>query len=135
MSRRPRPPMNQDTQFLWDGFEADEFRIQRCMGCQELRHPPGPARPGLPELPQLRVGLRRRQRARHRLQLRELPPQVLPFEKPNPIALIETEEGTRFISNLVEIDPDAIKIGMPVEVVFTQVDDELKLPLFKPSEA
>jgi uncharacterized OB-fold protein len=60
---------------------------------------------------------------------------VLPFEKPNPIALIETEEGTRFISNLVEIDPDAIKIGMPVEVVFTQVDDELKLPLFKPSEA
>ena len=62
-------------------------------------------------------------------------PQVPPFEKPNPIALIETEEGTRFISNLVDVDPDAIEIGMPVEVVFTAVDDELTLPLFKPSKA
>ncbi len=62
-------------------------------------------------------------------------PHVPPFEKPNPIALIETEEGTRFVSNLVEIDPDAIEIGLPVEVVFTQVDDDLTLPLFKPSKA
>ena len=62
-------------------------------------------------------------------------PQIPPFEKPNPIALIETEEGTRFVSNLIEIDPEQIEIGMPVEVVFTEVDPDLTLPLFQPSKA
>ena len=45
MRLRPRPPINQDTQFLWDGFKAREFRIQRCTACKKLRHPPGPACP------------------------------------------------------------------------------------------
>jgi uncharacterized OB-fold protein len=133
MSRRPRPPINQDTQFLWDGFAAGEFRIQRCASCKELRHPPGPACPKCHSFAWDFVVASGRGTVYSYVNFYH--PQVPPFEKPNPIALIETEEGTRFVSNLVEVDPDAIEVGMPVEVVFTQVDDELTLPLFKPSKA
>jgi uncharacterized OB-fold protein len=46
--------------------------------------------------------------------------------------VFDLEEGTRFVSNLVTDDLDTIEIGMPVELYFEQVDDELTLPLFRP---
>jgi uncharacterized OB-fold protein len=59
-------------------------------------------------------------------------PPVPPFEYPNLIVLVELEEGPRLVSNLVGVDPARAAIGTPVEVVFTQVDPELILPLFRP---
>ena len=38
--KRPRPGMNQDTRFFWDGLRAGELRIQRCSDCEALEHPP-----------------------------------------------------------------------------------------------
>jgi hypothetical protein len=44
---------------------------------------------------------------------------------------VELEEGVHLISNMVGCDPDEIEIGMPVEVVFETVSDEITLPKFK----
>ena len=60
-------------------------------------------------------------------------PPIPPFEYPNLIVLVELEEGTRLVSNLVGIDPADAEIGMSVEVEFTRVDEELVLPLFRPA--
>src|SRR5438477_6802924 len=30
------PPL--DSAFFWEGLQADELRIQRCVSCQKLRH-------------------------------------------------------------------------------------------------
>jgi uncharacterized OB-fold protein len=35
------------------------------------------------------------------------------------------------VSNLVDVGPEEITIGMPVEVVFDQVNDETFLPKFR----
>ena len=44
------------------------------------------------------------------------------------------EPPTRSVDrNVVDIDPHEVQIGMPVQVKFVQVDDELTLPLFAPS--
>ncbi len=59
-------------------------------------------------------------------------PPVPPFSYPNAIALIELDEGTRIVSNLIGIDPAGVRIGLRVRVEFTRVDDELVLPLFRP---
>ena len=48
--------------------------------------------------------------------------------------LVELEEGTRLVSNLVGVDPSEVTIGMPVEVTFERIDDDLTLPLFKAVE-
>ncbi len=37
------------------------------------------------------------------------------------------------LSNVVGIRPDAVKIGMPVEVTFDDVTPEFTLPKFKPA--
>ena len=62
-------------------------------------------------------------------------PQVPFFEYPYVVAVVALEEGTRLISNVIDIDPGDVTIGMPVEVRFVKVDEELTLPLFAPVPA
>ena len=45
MSSRLAPAVTHDTQFFWDGLKHHRLLIQRCTGCQSLRHPPRPMCP------------------------------------------------------------------------------------------
>jgi uncharacterized protein len=65
------------------------------------------------------------------------------YRHPNPafqgdipyvVAMIELDEGVRLMSNLVDVpaDPEHVKVGMPVEVVYEKVNDEVTLPKFRP---
>jgi uncharacterized OB-fold protein len=51
---------------------------------------------------------------------------------PYNVVLVELEEGIRIVSNLVDCPHEAIRIGMPVSVVFEDISRELSLPLFRP---
>jgi uncharacterized OB-fold protein len=55
------------------------------------------------------------------------------FEPPFAVVLVELEEqpGLRMVSNLVEVAPDDVRIGMPVEVTFQPVAEDVWLPLFR----
>lgn len=57
-----------------------------------------------------------------------------PFWKDLPYALgiIELVEGVRMISNIVDCDPEQLRNGMEVEVVFDDVTDEITLPKWRP---
>jgi uncharacterized OB-fold protein len=59
-------------------------------------------------------------------------PRIPPFAYPNVIVLVELEEGTRLVSRLAGVAPDAVAIGQPVEVDFERIDDELTLHCFRP---
>jgi uncharacterized OB-fold protein len=59
-------------------------------------------------------------------------PQVPAFDYPLPVGLIELEEGTRLVANLVAIDPGDIAVELPVEVEFVDHDEDLTLPAFHP---
>jgi hypothetical protein len=52
---------------------------------------------------------------------------------PYVVAIIETGEGLRMLSNVVGCKPEAVRIGMPVEVSFENVSPEFALPKFKPA--
>jgi uncharacterized OB-fold protein len=51
---------------------------------------------------------------------------------PYAVVVIKLAEGAKMISNLVGAEPNEIKIGMPVEVVFEEITDEVTLPKFRP---
>ena len=53
------------------------------------------------------------------------------YEFPLACGLIELEEGTRLVTNIVGCEPDQIRIGMPGTVVVEQVEDDMKLPVFR----
>jgi hypothetical protein len=51
---------------------------------------------------------------------------------PYVVAVVELTEGVRVISHIVDCPPDRVRIGMPVEVSFERVSDEIALPQFRP---
>ena len=53
---------------------------------------------------------------------------------PYAVVVVELEEGLRILSNVVDMKPEDIYIGMPVEAVFEDVDEELTLVKFKKRE-
>ena len=61
-------------------------------------------------------------------------PQVPAFDYPLPLGLIELEEGTRLVAEIVDCPLDQIVVGMPVSVTWIDADDELSLPAFTPAE-
>jgi len=50
---------------------------------------------------------------------------------PYTVVLVELEEGVRLTSNVVDMTPEDVYIGMPVEVVFEDINDNLTLYKFK----
>jgi len=55
------------------------------------------------------------------------------YDYPLVCAVIELDEGTRIVSNVVGCAPADVAIGMRVEVVIEAVDGGLTLPLFRPA--
>ena len=58
-------------------------------------------------------------------------PQIPAFDYPLLVVLVELDEGTRILSNLVGVSADQVEVGMPVELAIQTVDPELNLPLFR----
>lgn len=54
-------------------------------------------------------------------------------EAPYNIAEVDLAEGLRIITNIVDCPNDQLHIGMPVEVTFEDLTDEITLPKFKPT--
>jgi uncharacterized OB-fold protein len=130
---RPKPAITHDNRFFWEGVAQRELRIQRCNACQRLQHPPGPMCAGCHGLDlgwvlsQGRGSVYSFVSAHH--------PAVPPFEVPNLIVLVELEEGTRIVSNLVGVAREDVRIGLPVTVEFAEIEPGRLLPRFRPAAA
>ena len=54
---------------------------------------------------------------------------------PYNVAEVTLDEGPRLITNLVDIEPGSIRVGLPVEIVYDDVAEELTLARFRPLAA
>jgi uncharacterized protein len=128
---RPRPGVSYDTRFFWDGVQAGELRIQCCKGCGTLHHPP---RVRCHQCGSYDMGYTVSSGKGIVYSFVEpCYPQVPAFDYPLLVGLVELEEGTRLVTNLVDIDPNTVAVGMPVELVLRNPDPELTLPMFRPA--
>jgi hypothetical protein len=125
-----RPTVNRDTAYFWAGLAAGELRVWRCGACGLLRHPPGPMCPRCaatrPEY-QVASGLG----TVYSFVVHHHPPvpgRALPFV----VALVELAEGVRVMGELRGVAPAEVRVGLPVEIDFDRVDDELTLPAWRP---
>jgi uncharacterized OB-fold protein/acyl dehydratase len=129
--RRPRPTISKDVAFFWEGVKRKELLIQRCTGCGQLRHPPRPMCPSCQSL-KWDIVKASGKGTIHSFVVFHYPP-FPPFENPYVVAVVDLEEGTRLVANVIGVDPKAVKIGMAVQVEFVAVDEEMILPQFRPA--
>jgi uncharacterized protein len=118
---------------FWDGTARGELLIQTCGACGVKRMPP---RPMCPACRSIDVAWTKAS-GRGRVWSFVVPhPPLLPAYAevaPYNVILVELEDepSIRFVGNLVAstdaplngVDPASIRIGEPVRVVFTQIED------------
>ena len=131
--KKPLPRIDEETRGYWEACARHELYVQRCRNCGTKRFY---ARAVCPKcLSSDTEWLRASGRGTvysftvtHQNQapgFREELPYVL--------AYVELAEGPRMMTNIVGCAPDAVRIGMPVEVVFEDVTPEITLPRFRPA--
>ena len=64
------------------------------------------------------------------------PPTLPAFAARTPYGavVVRLDEGVFLVSNVVDRDPDDVIVGMKVEVVLTEVEPDLRLPLVRAVE-
>ena len=119
----------------WEAAAEHRLVVQRCSDCQHTRHPPAPV------CPECRSHASDWQEVSGRGEVYTYTivhrPIAANQELPCVIAVIALEDagGVRMISNVVGTPPEAVEIGMPVEVVWEDMSAELALPRFRPVDA
>ena len=128
---RPRPGTTHDNLFFFEGAQERRLLIQRCTACGALRHPPQPRcdKCGSYDWDTVEASGRG---IVYSFVINHYP-QVPAFDYPLPIGLIELEEGTRLVAQIVECPIEAIAVGMPVEVTWLDDDPDQILPAFRPA--
>jgi uncharacterized protein len=134
MAARLAPAISPDTEFFWNGLRDNKLLIQRCSGCGVLRHPPRPMCPHCRSLEWEAI----ESSGRGTLYSYVMPhqPRFPFFDYPYVVALVELEESVRLVSNLTDIDPGDVTVGMPVAVYYRTFDGasgDLVLHQFRPS--
>ncbi len=131
-ARHPRPNFNQDSAFFWEGIQQDKLLYRRCTACGRIHHPPGPMCPHCHAMTWATEQSSGRGVIHSFVVMHH--PAFPPFENPNPVGLIELEEGFRFVAGLQGFDARPPRIGDAVELIFYEADDDLRLPAFRPAQ-
>ncbi len=129
--RRMRPLLGHDNKWWWDAVQEGKLLIQKCASCGTLRHPPRPMCGECQSTEWTSIEASGKGVLYSYVVMHY--PKFPGYEYPLLCALVELEEGTRLVTNLVGCDPADARIGMPVELVVENVDEEMKLPLFRPA--
>lgn len=130
---RIKPPMGHDNAWWWEMAAQDKLGIQRCVGCDTLRHPPVPACPQCHSFEWDTVESTGKGTICSYTILTH--PKFPGYTYPLIIVLVDLEEGTRITSQLVDCETDAVDFGLPVEMKIQEDPDGFKLPVFRLVEA
>ena len=129
---RPDPIVTIDGAFFWKAADEERFVAKKCGGCGRLFHPPRPICPDCLAV----VNEEQALSGRGTVISWVLPihPPAAGFSTPPIVALVEIEEGLRFVTNVEGVDPREMRIGMPVTVGFVPTRGGRKVPIFRPVE-
>ncbi|HMF03867.1 MAG TPA: Zn-ribbon domain-containing OB-fold protein [Acidimicrobiia bacterium] len=128
----PRPdPVAADDARFWDSVAAGELRIQRCAACGTCRHPPRPVCAACGSTAQEWVRASGRGEVWAAAVIH--PPTLPAFAARTPYGavVVRLDEGVFMVGNVLDCPPEAVAVGMPVEVEITDVEPGLRLPLFR----
>lgn len=134
-----KPIVIDETRGFWEGTAAEELRVQVCGACGHRQLPGGPCcRECLsPELSWERASGRGTIFS-FTVVHKALHP-AFAAQVPYVLADIQLEEGPILTSNVTDVAPQDVSIGMPVEVWFDEADRDafgtsFRLPRFKPAK-
>ena len=129
---KPLPHITPLARPFWQGTREHELRLQRCRACGSFQFPPQVlCRSCLTEEQDWTVTSGNATVYSFVVQHRPATPAFVD-DVPYVVAVVELDEGPLMLTNIVGCTPDAVKVGMPVEVTFVDATDEITLYPFRP---
>jgi len=133
--KKPIPAITPDMKPFFDAAKRHELVVQRCRGCGGHRFPAREICSSCLSRDAEWVKVSGAGEIFSYNVMHQVYHPGFADEVPYAVVVVKLQEGAKMNSNLKGIAPDAIKIGMPVRVVFDDVSDEVTLPKFVKREA
>lgn len=131
------PAVSPDTAPYWEAARRRELRLQRCADCGAFRFYPGPVCPRCGSGEAAWEQVSGRGAVHSYVVVRRATHPVFAPDVPYAVVLVELggTDGIRIPSRLVGVAPEAVSIGMAVEVDFVDVTPDCAVPVFRPAPA
>jgi uncharacterized OB-fold protein len=132
---RPLPRPSPFSRPFWEAARRHQLMIQRCSACQSHIFYPRYNCPqcGSRDLEWVKASGKGKVYT-YTVARRPTHP-AFADRVPYVIAIVELEEGPHLTTNIVDCDPDSVRIDMPLEVTFEDVNEETSLVMFRPAPA
>ena len=131
--KKPLPRVDEESRGYWEALARHQLYLQRCRDCGTKRFYPRALCPRCLSSSTEWVRASGRGAVYSFTVTHQNQAPGFREELPYVLAIVELDEGVRIMTNVVGCAPDAIRIGMRVEVVFDDVTAEITLPKFRPA--
>ena len=132
LTAKPKPRVTPDNRPFWEGCREHVLKLPWCPACGCAFLPPSPVCPHcFGERLEWRPASGRGVVSTFVVVRQPWFP-AFAGDVPYNVVQVELEEGPRLTSNLVGIANEDVAVGLEVEAVFDDVDEETTLPRFRP---
>jgi hypothetical protein len=131
--RKPLPVATEETRPYWESAKAHRLALPRCTACGRFRFPPTTFCPHCLSDAGEWTPVSGRGSVYSFVIMHQVYDQAFKDDVPYNVAAVQLDEGPRLYTNLVEIANEAIRVGMPVSVVYEDVSAEITLVKFRPA--
>ncbi len=130
---KPLPTVSGETKPFWDACRRGQLLIQKCDRCDEYQfYPRGICANCWSEDIKWVTASGKGTVWTYTVTYQNRTPGFAE-DVPYVLALVELEEGVKMFTNIIECAHREVAIGMPVEVIFRQANNQISVPYFKPA--
>ena len=129
---KPLPEPSAVSAPFWEGLNAGELRLQRCVTCSRYVFYPRSVCPHcLSDQLEWQTTSARGRLYSYTIVRRAMNP-AFAADVPYVFAIVELKEGPRVTTNLINCAPEYARVDMPVKAAYDSVTSEIALLKFEP---
>ena len=131
---RPAPEITAHAAPFWKAAREGRLVIQQCPVCGHRQHYPRPWCTNCLHEDVEFVDASGEGTIYTFTVIRRSPNPAFEARVPYVLAFVDLDEGVRLVTNVVDCDPESVRIGQRVRARFESIDDEHTVVLFAPAD-
>ena len=129
--KKPLPHLDEENRWFFEACARHELVLQKCSSCGTVRFYPRALCPSCMSSKTDYVRASGRGRVYTFTVTHQNQAPGFRDELPYVMAYVELDEGPRILTNIINTPLGEVKIDLPVEVVFEDIDENLAIPKFQ----
>ena len=131
--KKPIPGVSADTIQYWEALREHKLMLPKCQDCGKISFPPRTFCPACMSLDTQWTELSGRATVHTFSVVYQNGTPGFAEEVPYVVGYVTLDEGPQMMTNVIDVDPQKVEIGMKVEIVYKDVMSDLTMPYFKPT--